>query len=249
MKLVVVPCVNNPFLTKRCVESVLTQDIGDIHLLAIDNGSTDGVGAYLRTLTHDGRVTLIAHSKMVNLNRIWNDALRLAFDSLRLDYALVINNDVILRTDTMRSLVEDGGLFVTGVSVGSMTQTQEKNVSSRSPHPSFSCFLIRKECWQRVGQFDEDFFAYCSDADYHLRMDAAGIDAYAIALPFYHEVSSTIRHASNEDRDWLQAQAEQDRCLFARKWHCAVGSPEYYAKFRAPRENVYATSGRLDQGR
>jgi hypothetical protein len=126
-----------------------------------------------------------------------------------------------------------------------MKMIEQADPTSKSPHPCFSCFLIRRECWKRVGPFDEDFWSYCSDADMHLRMDAAGIDAYALAVPFYHETSSTIKLVSNETRDWLQRCADQDREYFKQKWGCAVGSQEYYAKFRSARDNRYAKEGVL----
>jgi hypothetical protein len=186
------------------------------------------------------------HLRAHSLNRVWNEALRLTFHSLKLDYALVINNDLTLRPDTYRLLVADGGLFVTGVSVSDEKLLQSTDPTSKSPHPSFSCFLIRREVWTRVGEFDEDYWAYCSDADMHLRMDRNGIDAYAIAVPFLHEVSGTIKHADNATREMLMKRADADRETFQRKYGFSVGSPEYYSSFRNVRENRYVNHGRLD---
>lgn len=248
MQLIVVPCVNNLSLTKKCIQSCLDQDIeGGVNILAIDNGSTDGTGQWLRSLIGYGQrnIMVLSHLHPISLNRVWNDSLLLAFKSLKLDYALVINNDIVMRKDMFRLLVADGGQFVTGVSVDDPAQAAEINPLSKSPHPSFSCFLIRKEVWEKVGKFDEDYWAYCSDGSYHLQMDRAGIDAYALAIPFYHEISGTMKHMTNEQRDRLQQRADQDRATFIRKWGFAIGSPEYYGHFRVQRENLYESSGRL----
>ena len=134
---------------------------------------------------------------------------------------------------------------MTGVSVGRREEMERCDPREKQSHPDFSCFLIRRECWLRVGKFDEEMFAYCSDGDYHLRMDREGIDACSLAVPFYHERSSTIRHASNDLRDWLQQRADEDRETFKRKYGFAVGSDEYYAAFRSARENKYAKEGVL----
>ena len=177
---------------------------------------------------------------------MWNEALTLVFDSLRLEYALVINNDVILRTDAYRLLRDDGGLFVTGVGVGTPEEMAQATPTARSPHPSFSCFLMRRECWERVGEFDEGMWAWAGDGDYHLRMHAEGIDAASIAVPFGHEVSATIKLAEPEERDRLGKQADADRAYFKKKWGCAIGSDDYYKRLSPEARNVYKETGRLD---
>lgn len=230
MNIVVIPVVVGRHMTERAVRSALVQDIGDVRVVVIGNGCVDGTVEHIRAkFWGDARVIIIAHS-MRSLNWVWNRAIEHAMNNGE-QYVLIINNDVELRTDTYRLLVDDGGLFVTGVSVGDAVECTTADPSSRSPHPDFSCFLIRKECWQRVGRFDERFFAYCSDLGYHLRMHRAGVEAYSIAVPFYHERSSTIRLASNELRDELQRRADHDRVLFKEKWGVAAGSPEYMAMF------------------
>jgi GT2 family glycosyltransferase len=249
VNLIIMPVVNNLAGTKRCVQSCLDQDIaGGVQIMAVDNGSTDGTGPWLRSLVANGQpnIVVIPHTHMISLNKVWNQCLGWAFASLKLDYALVINNDLELRPDTYRLLVEDGGGFVTGVSVQHREAMATANPASKSPHPSFSCFLIRAEVWHKVGQFDEDYWAYCSDGDYHLRMDDMGIDAHALAVPFLHEISGTIKHASNEQRDLLQRRADADRQTFLRKWGFSVGSPQYYQHFKHARENRMAATGRLD---
>jgi len=231
-------------MTRACIESALAQDIGDVWLYAIDNASDDGTGDYLRTL--GVRTTVVGHRKPQGLHKVWNEALTLAFDSLLLPHALVVNNDVILRTDTYRHLRDDGGLFVTGVGVGTYEEMKACDPTCKSPGPSFSCFLIRRECWERVGEFDEGMHAHCGDGDYHLRMHALGIEACSIAVPFGHVGSATIKYAEPEERDRLCRQADADRAYFMQKWGCAIGSDDYYQRLAHKGPNVYKETGRLD---
>ena len=244
VNVIIVPVVRGRQLTQACVESALAQDIGDVWLYAIDNASDDGTGEWLRTL--GVRTTIVSLPKPVSLSKVWNEALTLVFDSLRLEYALVINNDVILRTDAYRLLRDDGGLFVTGVGVGTPEEMAQATPTARSPHPSFSCFLMRRECWERVGEFDEGMWAWAGDGDYHLRMHAEGIDAASIAVPFGHEVSATIKLAEPEERDRLGKQADADRAYFKKKWGCTIGSDDYYKRLSPEARNVYKETGRLD---
>lgn len=221
-------------MTRNCIRSLRAQDV-PVHILAIDNGSSDGCSALLRSLAGPD-LTLVTHAKRQDLNRVWNWALDLAFNSMQLDYALVVNNDTVLREDTYRLLRDDGSLFVTAVGQsdpveGTVRLPLEELQLTRRPHPDFSCFLIRRECWERVGKFDECFHAYCADGSYHLRMHRAGIGAWSLPIPFQHIASGTIKNASNALRDQINREAEEDRATFERMYGFAVGSDAYYREF------------------
>lgn len=242
--IVIVPVVCGPQMSQRCVNSLLAQDIGDVQVQIIGNGAIDGTVQVLTArYWNEPRVEIAAFAGMRSLHTIWNRWIERALEHEA--YVMVVNNDVVLRPDTYRLLRDDGGLFVTGVSVGRMEEIATCDPTSKRPHPDFSCFLIRRECWERVGRFDEDLFAYAGDASYHLMMDRAGVDAVSLAVPFYHERSSTIRLVHNDLRDWLQKRADEDRETFKRKYGFAVGSDEYYAQFKRARENRYAKEGVL----
>ncbi len=242
---VIVPVVCGPEMTRKCVDSALAQDVDDIEVLVVGNGCVDNTMQMVQArYWNDKRVRVIAHASMKSLNYVWNDAIESAFVE-GLAYVLVINNDIVMRPDTFKLLRDDGGLFVTGVSVGRMEEIASVAPESRSPHPCFSCFLVRRECWDLVGGFDEAFWAYASDADYHLRMDRAGVDAYALNVPFYHETSSTLRLVDNDTRDRLQRKADEDRAYFKKKYGFEVGSDEYYAAFSKQRDNKYQREGVL----
>ncbi len=159
----------------------------------------------------------------------WNYAINQAFRTH--DHCLVVNNDVQLRGDTYRALLEDGGSFVTAVSVDNPEGIGGEWRKAPRPHPDFSCYLIRREVWDRIGGFDESMKLYASDADYHLRMHQAGIVAYTIGIPFFHYASGTLKSAPDWEKREIQAQADRDRARFAEKWGCQVGSPEYYRMF------------------
>jgi glycosyltransferase involved in cell wall biosynthesis len=242
MNLVIVPVVCGVQMTRDSIDSLLAQDV-ETSVFAIDNGSTDGCGELLRA--YGSKISRIAYTKTRGLDEVWNNALDMAFGSLKLDHALVVNNDVVLRPDMYKLLLADGGDFVTGVGVSTKKQMELIDVRARSPHPSFSCFLIRKNVWQRVGRFDERFHSWCSDGDYHLRMDAAGVDAYSIGLPFLHVGSGTLKSVDQETHERLCRQADADRVEFIKKYGFAIGSDAYYESFKLPRDNKYERTGTL----
>lgn len=223
---VIMPVRNSLELTKRAVESVLAQDV-PVSLRVIDNCSSDGTMDYLQSMIPD--VMSWHFCPGLGVSASWNFGLVNAFRHA--DHALVINNDIELRPDTLRELLNSGFLFATGVGVSEIGAHTREFVKSIRPHPDFSCFLISKLCWEAVGPFDESMKLYASDADYHVRMQQANIYACTIGIPFYHYASGTLKQATAIDRRLIQEQADRDRETFQRKWCVKIGSPEYYAKF------------------
>lgn len=216
-------------MTRAAVESCLRQSIqGGVMLNVIDNASQD-CGPYLRSL--QGNILLQSYGTPRNLHKLWNQALGLAFGRLGAEHALVVNNDVVLRPDTYRLLVADGSLFVTGIGVGTIEETYRVAPSARSLHPDFSCFLMRKECWERVGPFEECYAIYAGDCAYHVRMHRMGVEARSIDVPFYHVGSGTLKHVDSETRDEIQRIADGDRETFVKRHGCAVGTEAYDALF------------------
>lgn len=290
MNYIICPVRNGLHLTRDAMKDFLAQDIGDVQVFVINNASTDGTTQWLQTQP----VHTIYNNPPKSVAASWNQGLRWVFgqkqacqanlndpESLKgapvdifpggiywkgPEHALVVNNDVRLRPDTYRHLVEDGGGFVTAVG----TQDPEKierrkhcsqcgnpftdracgpthavisadpsaadypwpNPNAKRDHPDFSCYLIRREVFEKVGPFDEDFEgAYAEDADYHRRMHQAGITAVCLDLPFLHYAAQTIALAGEEEAQRISDQAGRNRALFKKKHGVEVGSPEYYGLF------------------
>lgn len=237
MNWIICPVRNGLRYTQRALPSFFEQDIGDVGVFIVANRSGDGTTAWLRSqepLQPNGAYLYWVHQNpAMSVAASWNRGIKWAFNSPAVDYVLVCNNDVILQPDTYRRLVEDGGQFVTGVGVDDpVALLEEKEVFTRSPHPSFSCFLMRRECWLKVGPFDERFQgAYVEDCDYHLRLHRAGVKAYAIDLPFYHEGSGTLQSVSPEEAREIREQADRNRALFRQEYGCLPGTIEYEKLF------------------
>jgi GT2 family glycosyltransferase len=233
---------NSLALTKRAVTSVLEQDI-PVSLVLIDNASTDGTRECFES---SPLLAYVRRETPAGVSASWNYALNKFFGAVRddipaslrelepkaIEHVLVVNNDVVLRPDTYRELLADGGQFVTAVGVDELPKIWVPFVKSVRPHPDFSCFLIRRQCWEKVGPFDESMVLYASDADYHLRMHRAGIEAYTIGLPFYHYGSGTLKTADPAENQAIREQADRDRATFERKWGFKIGSEEYAQAFQ-----------------
>ena len=225
---------NNLALTKLAVRSALAQDLPlPYGVLLVDNASTDGTGAWARA---KDRIALIATEKQWSLSRCWNEGLRACF-SAGYEAVLVLNNDVRIRPDTLRLLLEHGGEFVTCVSVGTEgeclgTRTVETLRGTERPHPDYSAFLLRRFVWEKVGGFNEDYYpAYVEDAEHHLRCHRAGVRAVSVDLPFLHYSAGTLKNCSPAEAAEVRRGADRNRAMFREAYGCAVGSAEYYALF------------------
>ena len=228
---IVMPIYNQLALTRDAIASCLAQDIaGGVRVLCVIDRGDAGVTQWLRA---QGKAAQVVEAPGCGVSKAWNLALEHVFDTLGGEHALVVNSDVRLRPDTYRRLVDDGGLFVTcvGTSSGAKFPGEEPNPDRVRPHPDFSCFLIRRECWQGVGIFDPNMRIYCSDGDYHLRLNHAGIRAYCLDLPFWHYASGSLKQTDPDDRERILKIAGQDREVFRQKWGFEMGGTEYYAAF------------------
>ena len=227
-------CRNGLHLTKKAVASFKAQDIA-VNILIIDNDSNDGTSQWLQTQD----LTVSFQRPPLSVAESWNHGLQYIFK--KHTRCLVVNNDVELLPQTYSTLLQDGGPFVTAVGQNKPIKdfTWNREVFQARPHPDFSCFMIRRNAYYKIGPFDEKFKgAYCEDSDYHCRMHKLGIDAHCINLPFYHHASGTIKNADKEEVKRIQRHADSNREYFQKKWGFTVGSPEYEAYFNTSKEMI-----------
>ena len=152
------------------------------------------------------------------------------------EHCLVVNNDVLLRPDTYRLLLTHGGPFVTAVGNDDpeCVKSLDPPVVPPRKHPDFSCYLIRTDVWDKVGPYNEDYAGgYCEDAEYHIRMHKAGIDAICIDTPFYHLGAGTVKCSDQEEQGAIHAAAHANRVRFEKDYGVVVGTPEYYKLFES----------------
>lgn len=218
-------------LTRRAIESFQKQDI-PVTIRAIDNGSTDGVKEWLEEF----HFLLHAEPDNAGVSAGWNKGIEWFFQN-GFRNVLVIGNDTWIPPYFYRELLSYNLPFITGVAVGSMEQVQPSpNKCPLDPHPDFSAFVMSFEIWQRVGWFDTRMKHYASDCDWHVRAFRKGYDLYKASCEFYHERSSTLKHATEKDAEEIQTQANRDRNVFHALYGCLPGDSQYEAIFRQSRD-------------
>jgi GT2 family glycosyltransferase len=236
MNHVVIIARNNRPMTWRTLVAALAQDV-EVTVVVVDNASTDGTAEWLRAVSmRRSNVIVLTCPKQLSLAACWNNALRFVW-SRGGEHALVLNNDVVLLPSTYRILDWVGQPFVTTVSVDDEAQFKEPESMAFNgrPHPNFSGFLIRKSVTDKVGWFNEAYYpAYCEDAEYHVRMFRAGINAICIDLPMLHigNGANTLRFANPAEAAAIKRGADANRERFKAVYGCKPGEPAYEALFQ-----------------
>lgn len=205
---------------ERFVASLGSQTFTDFELIVVDNLSTDGSREWLESRSDD--LTLIANGGNAGYARALNQGARLA----RGEWLITSNVDLIVdaqcleklrqatlamggtdmlaactvragdpgRLDTAGHIVYADGL-TRGRGVGQPRENYAEAAEVFGPSGAFAAF--RRELWERLGGMDEDFFAYCEDADLAWRARLLGSRCmYVPGATVYHEFSASYGRAS-----------------------------------------------------
>jgi hypothetical protein len=233
--------------TLNSVDSVLRLDYPNMHVLVIDNGSTNESVAHLRTI-HDDRVELLEFPENRGFTGGCNEGFRRALVA-GTSYVWLLNNDALVENrETLGSLValaesdpriglvspriaepgEDGRLIYCGgiclMDRFMCDKTSDPEEARRwaREYPKAGMVmgtapLIKSSVIRDIGMMDERLFAYYEDDDYSYRSSLAG----------YRNVvdeNSTVRHAEkNESINPLAIKPHywyymiRNECLFWRK--------------------------------
>ncbi|QDU55673.1 glycosyltransferase family 2 protein [Aeoliella mucimassa] len=198
---VVIPVRNESLHIRNTLEQIVRQDLHGIHLevFVVDGESTDN--------TRDIVLDFATHHPMVQLldnpNRLSSGARNIAIEHMRGDVLVVIDGHCEIPTrEYFLDLVaafEESGADCLGrpqpLDVSNATPLQKAIAAARSSrlghHPESFIYsdepqfvpaksvavAYRREVFDRVGQFDENFDAH-EDGEFNLRCDRAGLSCY-----------------------------------------------------------------------
>ncbi len=190
---VVIPNWNGKRMLETCLSSLTRQTVQNFRVTVVDNGSDDGSGTYIKDNFPD--VDLLEFST----NRGFSVAVNKGIENGRLPLVLLLNNDteldercleVLLERSAIdgtydifalkmlafhqRSVLDGAGDGVMRGGVGYRLGTMENdNPAYRLKKEVFGACagaaLYRRSLFERIGLFDEDFFAYLEDVDFNMR--------------------------------------------------------------------------------
>lgn len=210
--------------TGNCIGSVrehTDKEKTPYEIVIVDNGSSIKVPT-LNTFYAD---KVITHTENLGVSVAWNKGIRVSFG----EYIVLLNNDTQVFTgwleELKRVIDEEGFDLVMASPMYSLTEPFARAVESKKVlegkyifdkvAKDFSCVMFKKSLFDEIGEFDEQFFNYCSDADYFRRLDQAGKKYKVVDKVAIHHISDATG-ASMEDTPQIM---NEDKAKFEEKWN------------------------------
>ena len=181
---VIIPTYNRYRMVTRAIESVLTQTYRNIELIIVDDASKDNTFELLKTEYADPRIKIVRHPRNLGGAAARNSGIRnakgglIAFldsddewlpEKLARQIPLLLSNPDVGAVYCKHYILEHGG----SLSIDRRIRYYKgwvQNYLLRGWCPtSTSLFVIRKECFQTVGLFDDSLPSF-QDYDLWLRI-------------------------------------------------------------------------------
>lgn len=223
---IVLTTFNSETTISRVLEQIVNQDfpLQHVELIMVDGGSKDSTLDIAREFIEKhrdmfNRLELVVHDKNYGVSRARNDGIRLAKGK----YILILDHDVILARDTLRTLYDYldkspervlcvAPLHVT-ISGGMLTKMYEVIMRERTTKRHYaitSCVLCRsRDLIERVGFYDETLgppFTIYEDWELAARALSRG---YEIHLIGWHKVI----HDPRETPRMITGGAKENRIV------------------------------------
>jgi len=213
---IVIPNFNGKTFLPVCLDSLQRQSYSDFHVIVVDNGSSDGSVEFLRHNYPD--VEVLAWTKNTGFSAAVNGGIKAGTAPL----VFLLNNDTELDESCLERLVAateskiEYGFFASkmldynarsvldgagdsflrggvGYRIGTMENDNEYYSTARQVFGACAgAALYRREFFEEIGFFDEDFFAYLEDVDINLRANSRGKRCWYVSdARVYHIGSAT----------------------------------------------------------
>lgn len=215
--------------TCECLESIAKSTYRNLKVLIIDNNSPDDSGVRLKEKYP--QYEYILSDENLGFAEANNIGYKYALKN-GADYILLLNNDTIIDKNMIDELIDKSNNNV--VTVPKMYYYSEKNriwygggeVSkrkgtvyhigekkidcdkySKEKEISFAtgcCMLIHKDILNEIGLFDKNYFMYCEDFDFSIRLKQSGKNIlYVPKAKLWHKVNASTKNNSNISKYYL----------------------------------------------
>lgn len=227
---------NTAELVKKCIESLLSQQNIHFEIIVIDNNSQDNSVAILQQFIP--RITLVANSDNKGFGKANNQAFALCqgriIFMLNPDAVCITNQDLYHAVQFMDEHTQFG---LVGTRIINDNQQLEQTVYNHYPRQkqttaNFSdlpgviatvlgaSMVTRREVFEKVKGFDEDFFLYGEETDLCLRIRQSGYGiGYCESVTVMHVGSASEK---GNPREEIMRKKKAGKLLFYRKHYPAA---------------------------
>ena len=202
--------------TLECILSLKKMNYKNYKIILIDNGSSDGSGLRIKEKFKD--VEFLRSEKNLGFTGGCNLGANYALKNSLTDYVLLLNNDTKVDENLLTSLLEvaqkDKKVGAAGAVNFYYSQPDTIHMVGskfiwwlgiqrpvRKVHSLFEevqsisgcCMLIKKEVIEKIGLFDERFFAYYEESDFCLRAQRNGFKVVvAKEAKLWHKINKIL---------------------------------------------------------
>ena len=186
---------NEKKLTSDCIRSLQEQDYRNLEIIVSDNGSTDGSVEHLKN--NFSAILLLENGRSLG----FGSAVNRGFEAATGDFLLFLNNDLVLRPDSIRELawllesdqhigatvpkilytdipdkINSFGVRIhyTGIACQNKIDQKDSQDLSILETPCGGIFMLKREVFKTIGGFEENLFLYHEDHDLSWRIRLAG---------------------------------------------------------------------------
>ncbi len=201
-------------LTEKCISSVISNihQIGtgmNAEIVLVDCQSD------LKSINVPQEVKVIKN-ELSNISKSWNIICNYAFYDVGCNYCLIMNNDVILTDKSLHTLMEFAINSSYGIIYGTEIINNEEDIREGY---MFSCFLITKGFYEKIGDFDENLAFYANDWDYLERTKEINQPPfyYKFFITF-HDRSRTKLTFQDKQKEYFELIHQKDIEYYRKKW-------------------------------
>jgi len=225
---IIVPVFNQWRYTKQMLASLYSNnDMSNVEIIIIDNGSTDETNTEVNRMIIDGRrIVLLKQDRNLGVAKAWNIGLRQASG----EYIIIMNNDLLIPKNFIKNYVT---CFEKNPDVYAINPIHTdfrvpenfwKKSSEMADQPlnivttwgiAGFCFGIRRTVVEKIGFFDEQFGMMCyEDRDYMRRMKEAGLCSVQLTNVWVHHYRNRTLKGIPNRKKIIDENAER----FGKKW-------------------------------
>lgn len=252
---IVIPLYNQLKFTKLCLDSLRTYGADGADLLLIDNGSSDGTSEYLTSCSD---VAAITNRENLGCAGAWNQGVRQS----SYEWLLFLNNDVLVSPgwlDGLLAFAEEERVDIVSPAIREGEYNYDIDAYSRefvAKMATFArrgvadgiCFMVRRQVFETIGLFDENFrIGQFEDTDFFRRAKAAGFRLGITGRSFIHHFGSVTQDSIRKSKKVRPYEAE-NRSYYRKKWHLTWWRRFWERRLARWRELGWRTAERLSHG-
>ncbi|MGN7360069.1 glycosyltransferase family 2 protein [Paenibacillus sp. SAF-054] len=250
---IIIPSYNQADYLARCIESIESHTAEPHEIIVVDNGSTDGTGAYLEK--RSGRLRF----KRFDTNRGFAGGVNQGLMMARGDSIVILNNDTLVTpgwlSHMLRCLHSDPEIGAVGPVTNYISGEQQIDVPYKSVEEMWNfaasrsmpdegkwketdrlvgfCVLFRRTLLERIGYFDEGFrIGNYEDDDWIIRIRLCGLKLMIAGDSFIHHFGSVSMKNLGEKQ--FREVEGHNGSYYAEKW----GNPYAWVAFAGQHSTV-----------